>query len=41
MKPLSRKSANKYTTAKAFRSNVGRTKAPNMAPPPMRGGFRL
>ncbi|WNK13027.1 MAG: hypothetical protein [Microvirus sp.] len=32
---------NKGRSAAKFRSNIGRTKAPNVAPPPMRGGFRL
>lgn len=41
MRPLNRKKADKHSSAKRFRSDAGRTKAPNMAPPPMRGGFRL
>lgn len=41
MRPLSRKSANKATSAKRFKSDSKSTKAPNVAPPPMRGGFRL
>ena len=32
---------NKQSSAKQFKQNVKRTKAPNMAPPPMRGGYRL
>jgi len=41
MRPLHRKKADKHTSAKRFRSDSRTTKAPNMAPPPMRGGFRL
>jgi hypothetical protein len=32
---------NKHKSARAFKSAVGRTKAPNIAPPPMRGGQRM
>lgn len=32
---------NKSASASRFRSNVGRTKGINLAPPPMRGGFRI
>lgn len=32
---------NKRRSARKFRRNVGRTKAINIAPPPMRGGFRI
>lgn len=41
MKPLTRRPADKHSSAKRFRSDSRHTKAPNMAPPPMRGGFRL
>lgn len=41
MKPLSRHNVSKSSSAKRFRSDSRRTKAPNLAPPPMRGGFRL
>lgn len=32
---------NRYKAAKAFNRNTARTKALNVAPPPMRGGYRL
>jgi len=32
---------NKRASAGQFKRNVRRTKAPNMAPNPMRGGIRL
>lgn len=41
MRPLSRHSSSRSAGAGKFRRNISRTKAPNMAPPPMRGGFRL
>lgn len=41
MRPLSRGSVNKRRSARKFRRQVGRTKMANMAPNPMRGGFRL
>jgi len=41
MSYLKRKATNKYRSAKQFRGNSRRTKAPNMAPPPQRGGYRL
>lgn len=41
MRPLSRNHVNKGSSARKFRSNVGRTKAANVAPPPMRGGWRM
>lgn len=40
MKPLRRKPVNKHSSAKEFRKNVGRTKAINIKPKPMRGGIR-
>jgi len=36
-----RSRVNKARSAKQFRSNNSRTKGINLAPPPMRGGFRL
>jgi len=36
-----RNSVNKGRAAKSFRSRSRRTKYANVAPPPMRGGFRL
>lgn len=36
-----RHSVNKHASAKSFRNKVGTTKRINVAPPPMRGGFRL
>lgn len=41
MKPLKRKPVNKSASAKKFRKNVSKTKKPNVAPAPMRGGIRL
>jgi hypothetical protein len=41
MKPLKRGHVSKNKSAKHFRSNVSRTKAVNLSPPPMRGGIRL
>lgn len=41
MKPLSRGGVNKAKSARSFRKSVGRTKAPNVAAAPMRGGWRL
>lgn len=36
-----RKPVNKAAGARKFRAQSGRTKGANVAPPPMRGGFRL
>lgn len=36
-----RKSVNKYRSANKFRRHMSNTKAVNMRPQPMRGGFRL
>jgi len=36
-----RNPVNKAKSARSFRKDGQRTKAPNMAGPPMRGGFRL
>lgn len=41
MRPLSRKPVSKSDSARQFRSNGRSTKAPNVAPPPMRGGYRF
>lgn len=41
MRPVSRGSVSKGGSAHAFRRNVGRTKAANVRPAPMRGGYRL
>lgn len=41
MRPLKRKPVNKHKSAKHFRKNVAHTKAANMQPVPMRGGYRL
>ena len=40
MKPVSRRRVSKRSSARKFRSQIRRTKAPNMASP-MRGGWRL
>lgn len=36
-----RKAVNKRGSARSFRAQSKRTKSPNMAPAPQRGGFRL
>lgn len=41
MRPLARRSVSKSGSARQFRSNVSRTKAANVSPIPMRGGWRL
>lgn len=41
MRPVSRGNVNKHHSASQFRGNVKRTKVVNIAPPPMRGGYRL
>lgn len=41
MMPLKRSSVSKRGSAKQFRNNTSRTKGANIAPPPMRGGYRL
>lgn len=38
---MHRQHVNKAHSAKAFSKGVGRTKRINIAPPPMRGGWRL
>lgn len=41
MRPSSRRTVSRRGSARGFRRNVGRTAMANMAPPPMRGGFRF
>lgn len=41
MRPSKRYGVNKGSSARSFRNNTGRTKAPNMRAVPMRGGWRL
>ena len=41
MNPLKRQSVSKRGSAKSFRHHVQTTKPVNLAPPPMRGGYRL
>jgi len=41
MRPVKRMSVNKGRSAGTFRSHVLRSKAPNVAQAPMRGGWRL
>lgn len=41
MKPVSRHHVSKHKSAKKFRKHSHRVKAANMAPDPMRGGFRF
>ncbi|WNK15072.1 MAG: hypothetical protein [Microvirus sp.] len=38
---MRRMPVNKAASARQFKKNVGRTKRPNIAPAPMRGGIRL
>lgn len=38
---MRRHHVNKRSSAKSFRRHAHHTKAANMAPPPMRGGYRL
>jgi len=41
MNPLKRSAVSKHKSAKQFRKHSSHTKGANMAPPPMRGGYRL
>ena len=41
MRPLKRSPVNKASSAARFRGQTSRTQARNIAPPPMRGGYRL
>lgn len=41
MNPLKRKPVSKGKSAKHFRAHASHTKSVNLAPPPMRGGYRL
>lgn len=41
MRPLSRGHVSKSRSAGKFKRQAGRTKGANIAPPPMRGGYRL
>ncbi len=41
MRPLKRKMTHKYKSARKFKHNVKRTKAPNVQTSPQRGGWRL
>lgn len=41
MRPLSRSGVSKGRSASQFRRSVSRTKGPNVAQAPMRGGWRL
>lgn len=41
MNPLKRQSVSKYKSASKFRKHALHTKSVNLAPPPMRGGYRL
>lgn len=41
MRPVKRYGVSKHKSARHFRANVGRTKAPNVTLSPMRGGWRL
>lgn len=41
MRPVSRSPVSKRRSARRFRSQISRTKAPNLRVNPMRGGWRL
>lgn len=41
MRTLHRKPVNKYHSVKKFRKGAGHTKAANVSPGPMRGGYRF
>lgn len=41
MRPSRRSGVSKGKSARSFRKQSGRTKGANMAPPPMRGGYRF
>lgn len=41
MRPLKRYGVSKGRSARRFRRQVGRSKAPNVVQGPMRGGWRL
>lgn len=41
MRPISRFGVSKRGSARSFRRSATRTARANIAPPPMRGGFRL
>lgn len=41
MRPVKRHAVSKGSSARKFRSQAGRTKAANVKPMPMRGGWRL
>lgn len=41
MRPVKRSYVDKGRSAQKFRGHSSRTKAQNLRPPPMRGGFRL
>lgn len=41
MSPSRRSGVNKSRSARSFRAGAGRTKAINVKPRPMRGGYRL
>jgi len=41
MRNSSRKMVNKSRSKREFKNKISRTKSPNLAPPPMRGGYRL
>ncbi|WNK12926.1 MAG: hypothetical protein [Microvirus sp.] len=38
---MKRRHVSKHKSARKFSNNIRRTKAANIAPPPMRGGYRL
>lgn len=38
---MNRRPMNRYKAARSFNKSTARTKAINIAPPPMRGGYRL
>lgn len=41
MRPVKRSGVHKGKSARKFRKNISRTRAPNLVMAPMRGGWRL
>jgi len=41
MKSMKRKPVNKKASSRTFNSSQKKTKVVNVAPPPMRGGYRM
>lgn len=41
MKPMKRKPVKKGSSSRSFNNSQKKTKVVNVAPPPMRGGYRM